>query len=208
VVLVAGGRTFGSSATHAVLLAPRVLSSWRSSAAKTVILSHPCRFSQGFVGQFGLWDWVQQAEPQTPLRNYSGGPSAFAGRLNASTVLAFLAALDELTAGRQPWHDVAPLWQELFWVAPPDPQQQGSRCNTTAADAIPIGLGFWSQDYDPAQCDANVAALSVAWDKTHAEWRAGLCASPAGHVALQCVTPLDPPPPAHGMPVESGRFPE
>ena len=149
---------------------------------------------QGFVGQYGLWDWIQQVQPQTPLRNFSGGPAAYAGRLSSSEVLAFLATLDELTAGRQPWRAVAPLWQELFWVAPPAPESQGSRCNTTSDEPIRLGLGFWTQDYAPAQCLANAASVGVAWDEAHEAWREGLCDSPAGRVVVQCVTPLNPPP--------------
>lgn len=149
---------------------------------------------QGFVGQYGLWDWIQQAQPQTPLRNFSGGPAVYAGRLSSSDILSFLATLDELTAGRQPWRAVAPLWQELFWVAPPAPETQGSRCNATSDAPIRLGVGFWTQDYDPAQCLANAGAAGVAWDKSHEAWREGLCASPAGRVVAQCITPLNPPP--------------
>ena len=146
---------------------------------------------QSYVDQYDLWTWVQQA----PSPDRSGiGPSQYAGRLSADAVSQFLTQLEMLTAGAAAWRDTASVWTDLFWVPPPTPEGQNTTCGTTSADAIRIGVAFWTQDYFPASCAANVALFNVTWDAAHAEKRSTLCNGAGGSAIAPCKRGKEPPP--------------
>jgi hypothetical protein len=138
---------------------------------------------QSYVDEYDLWTWVQQVP--NPDRNWTG-TSAYAGRLGAGNVSQFLSTLESLTSGAAPWRDIAPLWQELFWVSPPMPETQNTTCGTTSADPIRLGVGWWTQDYFPPSCAANEALFNVTWDAAHAVQRDNMCQGSAGHVIASC----------------------
>ncbi len=138
---------------------------------------------QSYVDEYDLWTWVQQA--RSPDRNTTVR-SAYAGRLNATTISQFLTALESLTSGTAAWRDIAHVWQDLFWVTPPSPETQNSTCGTTSDDTIRIGVGFWTQDYCPGSCAANVALFNVTWNAAHARMRDGLCQGPGGSAIAPC----------------------
>jgi len=129
----------------------------------------------GFIGEYDLWTWIQQ-DPFAG-RNFTGGKSKYAGVLDFATLSTFISKLESLTAGSVPWNQVAPLWQELFWVEPPIPKSLPFCSPSSPDQPIPTAVAYWRQMYTDDNCDASALSFRVSWDDEHEQVRQKMCDS-------------------------------
>jgi len=125
---------------------------------------------QGFIYEYDLHTWISQ----NPVagRNFSGGESVFAGRLDSFAIGQFLNFLDVLTSGTKTWSEVKSLWALLFWVNPPE---LSKNCGGNENSKIGIGLTYWTMNYIPEFCAQNVPTFRLAWDDEHEKEREKMC---------------------------------
>lgn len=138
---------------------------------------------QSYYQRFDLWNWATATPNPSGLQTRA----EFAGRLNATGIATFLDTLDTLTAGQSAWETVAPLWTRLFWVPAPSPESMNTTCpGVSSATRIPVGVGFWAQDYNPAACAVDAAALNITWDAAHGAARGHMCDGANATLLLPC----------------------
>eukprot|EP01006_Ploeotia_vitrea_P060145 TRINITY_DN75375_c0_g1_i1.p1 TRINITY_DN75375_c0_g1~~TRINITY_DN75375_c0_g1_i1.p1 ORF type:complete len:328 (+),score=22.17 TRINITY_DN75375_c0_g1_i1:30-986(+) len=126
----------------------------------------------GYIGAYDLHTWIKQ-DPFAG-RNFTGGKSRYAGKLNATQMNTFITKLDQLSGGYQPWGSVNHLWEELFWTTPAMPN--GSRCKGfNSTSTIRLAVTYWTEDYTSENCAVSPSTFSVAWGPAHQKKRDHMC---------------------------------